>query len=152
MLEVGCGDASLWTQNQDNIPVDMDITLTDISYGMVWDATRNIGEGDKRFKYEVMDAHRLYKPDETFDCVVADHVLFYCDDLDEVCSEICRVLKPGGIFVCSTYSSQHMKEISELVKEFDDRIELSAERLYEHFGKENGAQILEKYFSNVKWQ
>lgn len=152
VLEVGCGDASLWTQNQDNIPVDMDITLTDISYGMVRDATRNIGEGDKRFKYEVMDAHRLYKPDETFDCVVADHVLFYCDDLDEVCSEICRVLKPGGIFVCSTYSSQHMKEISELVKEFDDRIELSAERLYEHFGKENGAQILGKYFSNVKWQ
>lgn len=151
VLEVGCGDASLWTQNIPDIPQDIDITLTDISYGMVRDATRNIGEDDKRFKYEVMDAHRLYKQDESFDCVIANHVLFYCDDLDMVCSEIYRVLKPGGVFVCSTYSSQHMKEISELVKEFDDRIELSAERLYEQFGKENGGAILGRYFGEVEW-
>lgn len=61
VLEVGCGDASLWTQNIDRIPADMQITLTDISYGMVRDATRNVGADDKRFTYEVMDAHRLYK-------------------------------------------------------------------------------------------
>lgn len=30
-----------------------------------------------------------------------------------------------------------MKEINELVSEFDDRIILSAERLFERFGKEN---------------
>ena len=131
VLEVGCGDASLWTQNIDRIPADMQITLTDISYGMVRDATRNVGADDKRFTYEVMDAHRLYK-----------HVLFYCDNLDAVCSEILRVLKPGGVFVCSTYSSRHMKEINDLVQQFDDRIELSAERLYEQFGKENGEAIL----------
>ena len=44
-----------------------------------------------------------------------------------------------------------MKEISELVKGFDDRIELSAGHLYERFGKENGKQILGKYFKNVEW-
>ena len=114
VLEVGCGDASLWTQNIDRIPADMQITLTDISYGMVRDATRNVGADDKRFTYEVMDAHRLYKPDASYDCVIADHVLFYCDNLDAVCSEILRVLKPGGVFVCSTYSSRHMKEINDL--------------------------------------
>ena len=81
VLEVGCGDASLWTQNIDRIPADMQITLTDISYGMVRDATRNVGADDKRFTYEVMDAHRLYKPDASYDCVIADHVLFYCDNL-----------------------------------------------------------------------
>ena len=151
VLEVGCGDASLWTQNIDRIPADMQITLTDISYGMVRDATRNVGADDKRFTYEVMDAHRLYKPDASYDCVIADHVLFYCDNLDAVCSEILRVLKPGGVFVCSTYSSRHMKEINDLVQEFDDRIELSAERLYEQFGKENGEAILGKYFGEVSW-
>ncbi len=151
VLEVGCGDASLWTQNIDRIPADMQITLTDISYGMVRDATRNVGADDKRFTYEVMDAHRLYKPDATYDCVIADHVLFYCENLDAVCSEILRVLKPGGVFVCSTYSSRHMKEINDLVQQFDDRIELSAERLYEQFGKENGEAILGKYFGEVSW-
>ena len=28
-----------------------------------------------------------------YDCVIADHVLFYCDNLDAVCSEILRVVK-----------------------------------------------------------
>ena len=44
-----------------------------------------------------------------------------------------------------------MKEISELVQEFDDRIVLSAERLYERFGKENGAELLQQEFHNVIW-
>ena len=44
-----------------------------------------------------------------------------------------------------------MKEINDLVQEFDDRIELSAERLYEQFGKENGETILGKYFGDVSW-
>ena len=151
VLEIGCGDASLWTQNIEKIPENISVTLTDISYGMIKDATRNIGEDDKRFTYEIMDAHRLYKLDDSFDVVIANHVLFYCDDLDMVCREIKRVLKPGGTFICSTYSSRHMKEISEQVKEFDDRIELSAGHLYERFGKENGKQILGKYFKNVEW-
>ena len=53
--------------------------------------------------------------------------------------------------MCSRYSSRHMKEINDLVQQFDDRIELSAERLYEQFGKENGEAILGKYFGKVSW-
>ena len=45
-----------------------------------------------------------------------------------------------------------MGEISQLVQGFDDRIALSAHKLYEHFGKENGATILREYFESVSWQ
>ena len=38
-----------------------------------------------------------------------------------------------------------------LVKEFDERIELSKDKLYERFGKENGSGILSKYFNNVSF-
>ena len=88
---------------------------------------------------------------ESFDIVIANHVLFYCEDLEKVCSEIKRVLKPGGRFVGSTYGNAHMKEISMLVSDFDSRIVLSADRLYEKFGKQNGGKILEKFFSDVSW-
>ena len=44
-----------------------------------------------------------------------------------------------------------MKEISRLVSDFDSRIVLSADCLYERFGRENGAEILAPYFSDVKW-
>ena len=45
-----------------------------------------------------------------------------------------------------------MTEISKLVKDFDSRIVLSAEKLYHRFGKENGAKLLTPYFSSVTWK
>ena len=35
---------------------------------------------------------------------------------------------------------------------FDDRIVLSADKLYERFGRENGADILAPYFSRIFWE
>ena len=42
-----------------------------------------------------------------------------------------------------------MKEITEIVQNFDSRINLSNHSLYEIFGLENGGSILKKYFSSV---
>ena len=43
-----------------------------------------------------------------------------------------------------------MKEITELVQNFDSHINLSNHSLYDIFGLENGEAILKKYFSNVQ--
>ena len=45
-----------------------------------------------------------------------------------------------------------MREISDMVKRFDDRIVLAAKDLYEIFGKTNGKELLEKQFSQVEWR
>ena len=42
-----------------------------------------------------------------------------------------------------------MKEITELVQGFDERIVLASENLYDRFGLENGKEILSKHFSDV---
>ena len=152
ILEIGCGDGTLWKENKQYLPNDMEITLSDTSEGMLRDARRNVGMGDHRFRFRHFDCHRIPYEDQSFDLVVAGHVLFYCEDIPQVCREVRRVLKPGGRFVCSTYGGEHMKEVSELVQSFDDRIVLSAEKLYERFGRENGTEILEQYFSNVHWR
>lgn len=152
VLEIGCGDGSLWKSNLLKIPDQMEIILSDVSEGMLRDARRELGGGGGRFSFQAFDCHNIpYDPD-TFDLVIANHVLFYCQDIATVCREVNRVLKPGGIFACSTYGNQHMKEISILVQEFDDRIVLSADRLYERFGIENGREILENYFSEIEWR
>lgn len=151
VLELGCGDASLWRMNLEKIPRDVNVILSDISDGMIRDVRRSMKNFGKNFLFEVMDAHHINALDESFDLVIANHVLFYCEDLKKVCSEIKRVLKPGGRFICSTYGSEHMKEISMLVNDFDNRIVLSADRLYEKFGKQNGSSILCNYFDNVLW-
>ena len=151
ILEIGCGDAYLWRENRERIPENIKIVLSDLSDGMMRDVKRSIGKKDERFRFDVMDAHQIHMPDASVDLLIANHVLFYCEDLQQVFREIKRVLKSDGIFICSTYSGSHMKEISELVKEFDDRIVLSADRLYERFGKENGKELLQKEFKDIVW-
>lgn len=151
ILEIGCGDGSLWTNNKDDLPDDVNITLSDLSDGMLRDTRRAIGSDDKRFSFALFDCREIPYPEQTFDLVIANHVLFYCEDISAVCREVQRVLKPGGWFLCSTYGETHMQEVSRLVQDFDERIVLSGSRLYEHFGRENGQSILSPFFSDIKW-
>lgn len=152
ILEVGCGNGRLWIENKAKLPADCEIILSDISEGMIRDVRREQSLQDDRFSFAAFDCHAIPYEDASFDLVIANHVLFYCKDVDRVCSEVGRVLKPGGRFVCGTYGVAHMQEVSRLVTQFDDRITLSGENLYEHFGKENGAQALAPYFAEVDWQ
>ena len=102
----------------------------------------------RRFRFRVFDAGRIPYDEDSFDLVIANHVLFYCEDIPKVCKEVKRVLKPGGRFVCSTYGNDHMREVSELVQKFDDRIVLAAKNLYERFGKENGGMRIRLSYQN----
>lgn len=148
ILELGCGEGSLWIENRKLLPDNVQITVSDISEGMIRDIRRNLGT-DKHFSYETFDCHKIPAKADTYHIVIANHLLFYCKDIEQVCSEVKRVLKPDGIFLCSTYGSEHMKEITELVQRFDKRIILAAENLFDRFGLENGSDILKNYFSKV---
>ena len=149
ILELGCGEGSLWTENLDRLPENVHIMVSDISEGMIRDIRRNIGM-DERFTYECFDCQQIPAQSKTYDIVIANHLLFYCDDMAQVCNEVKRVLKEDGVFLCSTYGTGHMQEITDLVQKFDSRIILAAENLYERFGLENGEEILSQYFSEVE--
>lgn len=149
ILELGCGNGALWTENIEKLPDNISIILSDISEGMIRDIRRTIGSEDDRFSYETFNCHQIPYTDNQFDLVIANHVLFYCEDIPQVCKEILRVLKPDGLFACSTYGTKHMKEISTLVQRFDSRIQLAADDLYERFGLDNGGEILSPFFENI---
>ena len=155
-LEIGCGDGSLWKENYDKLPDNVEIVLSDISDGMLRDTRRELDGlqkeklGDQSFEYNAFDCHAIPYEDKSFDFVIANHVLFYCENVNKVLSEVKRVLKPEGTFVCSSYGSAHMKEVTDLVKEFHSSISLSADKLYEHFGLDNGKDILSDYFGQVE--
>lgn len=148
ILEIGCGDGTLWNENMAKLPQNISAVLSDISEGMLRDVRRRIGS-DSRFSFQAFDCHRIPFVSDSFDLVIANHVLFYCDDIEKVCREVSRILVPGGRFLCSTYGASHMQEITALVQEFDSRIQLSGDALYARFGLENGAEILAPYFSDI---
>ena len=58
VLEIGCGDGTLWKENKDKLPENIEITLSDTSEGMLRDARRNVGIGDHRFRFRHFDCHR----------------------------------------------------------------------------------------------
>jgi DNA-binding transcriptional MerR regulator/cyclopropane fatty-acyl-phospholipid synthase-like methyltransferase len=150
ILELGCGNGELWNANRDRIPADASICLSDISEGMIRDVEENLKSVPGSFTFEVFDCRQIPKPEESFHIVAANHLLFYLSNLDGVLDQVQRILKPEGIFYCSTYGSDHMKEISQLVKEFDSRIALSEVNLYDVFGLENGEEILKSYFHDLE--
>lgn len=147
VLEIGCGNGELWLENKDKIK-NVEVILSDVSEGMIRDVKRSIGK-DSRFTYSVFDCKSIPFEDCTFDVIIANHVLFYCDELQKCIQEIYRVLKKDGTFYCSTYGKQHMHEITDVVQEFNPDIVLSADHLYEKFGLENGKDELEYVFDDV---
>ncbi|HEX3078465.1 MAG TPA: methyltransferase domain-containing protein [Lachnospiraceae bacterium] len=150
ILELGCGNGQLWKDNHSKIPNNIELHLTDISEGMIQDARENIGKANCPITYSAFDCNQIPAENDSYDIVIANHLLFYVKDIDHALQEIQRVLKKGGTFICSTYSSEHMKEIQSLVNEYDIRIALSEVNLYHIFGLDNGEQYLMKHFSGVR--
>lgn len=146
LLELGCGNGKLWQENRIDLR-NREIFLSDISEGMVEEVRNKLGTD---FNCIVADAEKIPFKDEYFDSIIANHVLFYLNDLILGLKEIDRVLKSDGILYCSTYGKNHMKEITEIVQNFDSRINLSNHGLYNIFGLENGESILKEYFFNIQ--
>ena len=150
VMEIGCGNGELW-KNLDLSKNKVDcqnIILSDASVGMVRDAMDNLKEYS--FKYSVFDCNEIPYGEKMFHKLIANHMLFYVKNIAGVLKEAARVLKEEGTFYCTTYGKNHMREISELVKEFDNRIVLSEIELYKIFGIENGFDILRNYFEEVE--
>lgn len=146
LLEIGCGNGKLWENNHYNLR-NREIFLSDCSHGMVEDAKKLLGND---YNYLVLDCHSIPFKSDFFDTVIANHVLFYLYDLNLGLEEIARVLKDYGVFYCTTYGKNHMIEITQIVHQFDSRIQLSKQDLVSKFGLENGKELLEPYFKHIE--
>lgn len=146
LLEIGCGNGELWRVNKVNLR-NREIFLSDISQGMIEDAKKRLSQD---YSFMIFDCESIPFKKDFFDTIIANHVLFYVKDLDKGLEEIARTLKQTGILYCTTYGKEHMKEITDLVHEFDMDIHLSQFPLYERFGLENGKEILSKYFKQIE--
>lgn len=150
ILELACGNGALWAKNENLLEMNSNIILTELFEDMINEAKMNLNQCGDRFKFMLANPHRLDFEDNTFDIVIANHILFYMKDIDTVLSEIKRVLKPGGHIYCSTIGENHMKELEKLMQSFSGNIILQEEKLYSKFGLENGEEILLRYFGQVE--
>jgi len=117
VLEVGCGPGWMWRRHLDRVPGSWRVLLTDLTPGMVEEASAALG-GDGRFSARRMDVQALDLPDSNFDAVVANWMLYHVEDRPRALAETRRVLKPGGVLLAATNGDRHVGEIDALVNEY----------------------------------
>lgn len=144
ILELGCGDGSLWQRNLDRLPAEWELTLSDFSEGMLQDAQSTLADEERAipFQYVKVDARAIPYPDACFDAVLANHMLYHVSNREEALAEIYRVLKPGGQIYASTIGSGHLREMKELLATFDPSLVLAEKEFDQEFGLDNGEDQL----------
>ncbi|MEM7346516.1 MAG: class I SAM-dependent methyltransferase, partial [Chloroflexota bacterium] len=146
-LDLGCGTGYLWQQNIDRIADDWAITLSDFSAGMVQQAAASLGDKSNKFYFRMADAQHLPWADESFEVVIANHMLYHVPDRSRAFSEIKRVLKPEGKLYAATNGQHHIIELTQLIQEIDP--DAREEDHVDEFGLENGREQLSHYFPEI---
>jgi SAM-dependent methyltransferase len=150
VLEVGCGSGLLWSNIGPQLP-DLNLTLTDISEGMLEVARHALDPFGHLNLVEARtcDAQDLPFDDNTFDVVVANHMLYHVPDRPRAVGELARVLRPDGVLMAATNGPRHLEQVSKASREvfgwttmdFVDR----------RFGRSTGGDLLDASFADVSW-
>lgn len=149
ILEIGCGPAHLWLENQDRLAADWTITVTDFSPGMLDQARANLQALSAQFQFEQADAQALPFDAASFDVVIANHMLYHVPNRPQALREILRVLRPGGRFYAATNGMPHMRELRGLVERFNP--ELAWEPVSQlAFNLESGGAEIALHFPELK--
>ena len=149
ILELGCGDGTLWRLNLERVPSAWDIVLSDRSFGMLGAAYRGLEGGYGRFCFAAIDSQEIPFAERAFDAVVANHMLYHVPDRPKALSEIHRVLKPGGHLYASTVGRDHLRELDEMVHRYERPERRPVHTPAGAFLLENGGAQLAPWFSSV---
>ena len=147
ILELGCGPAYLWKENASRIPSAWDITLSDLSSGMLDSAWRNLVVTGRNYNFKEIDAQSIPFEDETFDAVIANFMLYHVPDKPKAIAEIKRVLKRGGRLFAATVGDNHLKEMMDVLRLV--HVNKTRESYANPFTLENGLEQLKPFFPNV---
>lgn len=151
VLEVGCGAGWLWHDASFDVPNDVSLTLTDLSPGMVREALALATAAGRpaRVAGQVADLQALPFETESFDCVIANHMLYHLPDPALGVAELARVVRPDGLVVAATNGPAHLRELWEVraavfgTSPVDETADV--------FAPDNGFPLLRQQFGDVRW-
>ena len=134
VLEVGCG----WGEFAARVQAELDATVVaiDLSPRMVQLAQ------ERGVDARVGDVQQLPFEDGSFDCAVANWMLYHAPDIDRALAELARVLRPGGRLVAATNGQRHLEELWLLVGR-------DKSKETRHFFSEDGEELLLRHFASV---
>jgi SAM-dependent methyltransferase len=108
VLDVGCGAGRYLTKLHEVQP-GVQYYGIDFSPGM-------LAKHPARDQVAVGDAQTIPFADGTFDVLMCNHMLYHVHDIDLALGEFRRVLKPDGVLLVATNSTQSMPELQVLMR------------------------------------
>lgn len=154
ILEIGCGTGMLWKSLLENHPPIKQIVLSDFSDGMLENSKENLKEKSNEYdiQYKKIDATSIPFENNTFDIVIANHVLYHVTDVERSLSEISRVLKAEGQFFATTIGKNNMLELKDIVHTYFPSIEndIFFNQFLENFSLENALQKTNPFFKKCE--
>ena len=137
IFEIGTGTGDLWSKN--NLNMDVNLIVSDKFLPMVLGTSAALSSPGVQIDAQ----HPLPFSENTFDIVVADHMLYLMKDIPHTLKEINRILKPGGRLIASTSGTHHLEDMHKLI------LGPEATTPMRPFSLENGGHILSNVFPNV---
>jgi ubiquinone/menaquinone biosynthesis C-methylase UbiE len=117
---------------------------------MVNTAKKNLANLKLPIEFKIIDAEKIPYPDQSFDVILACHMLYHIPNINKALTEITRVIKPNGRFISTTVSRNHIKELTDFLHQFNLDIEMKNE-LFSEFRNETGKEILEPFFNEIEF-
>jgi SAM-dependent methyltransferase len=138
VLDVGSGPPRYLERVGELAPDAVRVAI-DLSPGMATEASRVAPA-------VVGDAQALPFASESFDRVLAMHMLYHVPDIPTALREVDRVLTRDGRFVVSTNASDHMARIFDLVRDAVAPGKPPSTRSFARFGWESAPALLSDVF------
>jgi len=149
ILELGCGNGGQWESRMNHLPASCRLTLSDYSEGMVSMVKEKFSGQFCNVDFMQIDIQDIPFSNESFDIVIANHMLYHVPDLHKALREVSRVLKTGGQFYVATNGNGGMRPfLHEALKKFDPETTAFTQEF--SFNLANGKEILAPYFSSVE--
>lgn len=148
ILDVGCGPGWFWEAAAECVPHKLDLTLTDLSQGMIDEALKRCAS----LPFEAVtgraaDAAALPFEDDSFDGVIAMHMLYHLPDPARAIAEMFRILKRGGFLAVTTNGTNNMRQLYGLTTAFGGTPHDPAAAA---FGFASAQRLLQQWFGNVQ--
>lgn len=149
ILELGCGTGGFWEKRIEKLPNNTEMILSDFSEGMLKEVREKFSHR-ANLTIQKIDIRDIPFADETFDFVIASHMLYHVPDLPKGISQVRRVLKTGGTFYASTLSENGMtRYLHDTLQRFNPALEVFCPGSYS-FTLENGEAVLKPFFRRVE--
>lgn len=113
VLELASGTGVVTRCLSEALPEPASIVATDLNQAMIDEGAR-IGTS-RPVRWQQADAMQIPFDDETFDVVVCQFGVMFFPDKARAYAEARRVLRPGGVFIFSTWDAIEHNEFAETI-------------------------------------